>query len=310
MAFRTRSLARASLAASLLASALPSSARAQGAVAPTAAKPVGWSATANLSGVATSGNSSTRSLGGKLRLDRAWLRTFFFVEGGGVTQSADEGEIFALGTQNAFEIVDQRESEKKAESFFTEIGFERRMTERWFWTIGSGWRRDVFAGIDSQLSARGGFGFVAVGPRSEFKLGALATYTDQNDIVPDPELENPFFGGRFTLELLRKFGQGDRSAFKTFFALDQNFQTSEDTRVLWDSSLTVAINTRLALQVGYVLNWRNLPAYEEVPLFLVPPPAPSTGSVLRRLDEIDQTFQVSLVLNWTPRPPSAAKPTP
>ena len=263
------------------------------------------------SGVATSGNSSTRSFGGKLRLDRNWLRTFFFVEGGGVYQGAEEGAIFAIGTPASYEIVDDRETVTKAEKYFLETGFERRVTEKFFWTIGGGWRRDIFAGVEHQVSARGGVGYVDVSPRSEFKAAALATYTDQNDVVEDPTLENPFFGGRLTFDYLKKFGEGDRSQFKTFLAVDQNFQTSDDTRVLWENTLTVTMTARLALQLGYVLNWRNLPAFEEIDVFsLRPPDGVSTGTVLRRLGKLDQTFTASLVINWSPRPPSAAKPTP
>ena len=234
-----------------------------------------------------------------------------FVEGGGVYQAAREGELFAVGTPASFELVDQRDTVTKAEKYFLETGFERRVTEKFYWTVGGGWRRDIFSGVEHQVSARGGVGYVDVSPRSEFKAAALATYTDQQDIVEDPELENPFFGGRMTFDFLKKFGEGDRSQFKTFLAVDQNFQTSEDTRILWDNALTVTMTARLALQVGYILNWRNLPALEEIPVFSLQPPAGvNTGTVLRRLDKLDQTFQVSLVVNWSPRPPSAAKPTP
>jgi hypothetical protein len=295
----------------LLAATLTALAAAAAPAAAQGERPPGWSATANLSGVATSGNSSTRSFGGKLRLDRNWLRTFFFVEGGGIYQGAREGEIFAIGTPASYEIVDARENVTKAEKYFLETGFERRVTEKFYWTIGGGWRRDIFAGIEHQVSARGGVGYVDVSPRSEFKAAALATYTDQNDLVEDPELENPFFGGRMTFEYLKKFGEGERSQFKTVLAVDQNFQTGEDTRVLWENTLTVTMTARLALQLGYILNWRNLPAYEEINVFsLRPPGGVNTGTVLRRLEKLDQTFTASLVLNWSPRPPSAAKPTP
>ena len=102
--------------------------------------------------------------------------------------------------------------------------------------------------------------------------------------------------------------EGDRSQFKTFLAVDQNFQTSDDTRVLWENTLTVTMTARLALQLGYVLNWRNLPAFEEIDVFsLRPPDGVSTGTVLRRLGKLDQTFTASLVINWSPRPPSACR---
>jgi Protein of unknown function, DUF481 len=290
-------------AAVLMAATAPARAQAQ--------KAPGWTATANLSGVATSGNSSTRSLGGKLRLDRNWLRTVFFVEGGGVYQAAREGEIFALGTPASYEFVDERDMVTKAEKYFAETGFERRVTEKFYWTLGAGWRRDIFSGVEHQASARGGVGYVDVSPRSEFKAAALATYSDQQDLVEDPELDSPFFGGRMTFDYLKKFGEEARSQFHTFLAVDQNFQTSDDTRLLWENALTVTMTARLALQVGYILSWRNLPAYEEVTvLSLRPPDGVSTGTVLRRLEKLDQTFQVSLVVNWSPRPPSAARPTP
>ncbi len=274
-------------------------------------KPPGWSTTANLGGVFTSGNSSTSSLGTKLRFERNWIRTFFFFEGAAVYQSAAEGVLFAVGTPDDFTLVDERESEQKAENYYLETGFERRLTDRWFWTLGSGWRRDLFAGIESQLSLRGGAGYAHVTPTSEVKLGALITFTDQQDVAPDPELENPFVGGRLYAEYLKKFGDGARSQFKSRFALDQNFQTGDDTRVLWDNALTVSMTRRLAIQVGYLLNWRNLPAFEEIRLFTArPPEGSSSTTVLRRLDKLDQTLQVSLVINWSSPPPPAANPTP
>jgi putative salt-induced outer membrane protein YdiY len=274
-------------------------------------KPMGWGATANLSGVSTSGNTSTRSFGGKLRVDRFGERTLFFFEGGGIYQSDKEGDIFAVGTPDAFVVRDERESVKKAERYYSELGLERKLGQKFFASLGGGWKRDLFAGIERQVSLRGGVGYAHVTPEREFKLGALVTFTDQKDLVEDPDLQNPFVGGRLTAEYLRKFGEGLRNKFSSRFALDQNFETSEDTRILWDNALTVTMTRRLALQVGYILNWRNLPAFEDVPLFPEDPPeGPPTGSVLRRLDSLDQTFQVSLVISWPPRQVPVAKPNP
>jgi len=268
-------------------------------------KPVGWTVTANLGGVATSGNSSTRSFGAKIRADRNWSRTFFFLESAGVYQGAEEGALFAVGTPDDFTLVDERDTETKAQNYYVETGLERRLNERWFWTVGSGWKRDTFAGIESQLSLRGGLGYGRVAPSREFKGGALVTFTDQDDVTPDPTLENPFVGGRLWAEFLQKFGDEARSKFQSRFALDQNFQTGDDTRFVWDNALTVSMTRKLALQLGYRMNWRNLPSFEAIPLYdLRPPAGTSSVTVLRRLDKLDQVLQVSLVLSFAPPEPA------
>jgi hypothetical protein len=81
--------------------------------------------------------------------------------------------------------------------------------------------------------------------------------------------------------------------------------------ILWDNALTVSMNRRLAIQVGYLLNWRNLPSFEAVPLYTLRPPAGSSNAtVLNRLEKLDQTLQVSLVINWSSPPAPDTKPTP
>ncbi len=275
-------------------------------------KPAGWSATANLSGVATAGNTSTSSFGAKLRLDRSWLRTLFYAEGAGVYQNAEQGSRFAVGSTDAFTVVDETERVKKAENYYADFGFERRITEQLFWTVGGGWKRDVFSGVDRQLSARGGIGYMRSRQDQELKVGVDATYTDETDVVLDPVRENPFFGGRLVAEWLRKFGDGQRSQFQSKAALDQNLQTTDDTRLHWENALTVNITQRLGLQLGYTLEWRNRPAFEEIAVYAQPPlpGASSNAKVTAPLEKMDHTLQASVVINWSRRPPSVAKPTP
>ena len=70
------------------------------------AKPVGWTTTANLSTVATAGNTESFSLGAKFRTERNWLRTMFFVDASAIRTDSSTHTIYAVGTPNSFTVTD------------------------------------------------------------------------------------------------------------------------------------------------------------------------------------------------------------
>lgn len=111
-------------------------------------KPVGWTTTANLSGVLTGGNTETTSFGAKAHTEYNWLRTQFFLEGSGIRQDAVDKTLFAVGTPASFSITETSIRNKKAENYSAETGFERRVTERFFWSLGEG-----SSGISSAASS-------------------------------------------------------------------------------------------------------------------------------------------------------------
>ena len=303
---RTASRALPALAATAALLCAPSPVRAQ-------AKPVGWTTTANLSGVFTDGNSAGSSFGFKARTERNWLRTQYFLEGGGIRQSATDITRYAVGTPGSFTVTDTETTSTKAENYFAETGFMRRVTESFFWELGGGFKRDLFSGVEELWSGRAGVGYFWTDRSAQdLKLGVAATYNHQKEKVDDPATKDQFAGARFTADYSAKFGTSKQSQFQSKLALDENLQVTDDFRSSWDNTLTVSMTRKLALQLGGKWNYRNLPALQEIPLYLVAPtPGASTNlKAYAPYKKSDVWFTVSLVLSWGPAGPSGAKPTP
>jgi hypothetical protein len=278
-------------------------------------KPVGWSASLNLSGVATTGNTETSSFAAQTAVNRNWLRTFFYVTGGGLRQDAVEVTKHLEGTSiDSATEVEVRNRSTKAENYFAETGFERRMTERFLFHLGSGYERNLFNGVQRKVSARAGVGYVRTSAEQEFKFELLATYTDQKEQVPDPKSQDQFAGVRATVDYDVKFGRSKSNTFTTKLAIDQNLEVGEDLRTTWDNVLNVGLTDWLSLQLSTKTAYRNLPSRQKVDLI-----DPATGKVIDVKQDpppsipygkLDNQFQVSLVISWTQHRPSASRPTP
>ena len=132
--------------------------------------------------------------------------------------------------------------------------------------------------------------------------------------MPDPATKDNYAGARVTADYGVKFGTTKLSSFTSKLAFDENLEVTEDFRSVWDNALTVAVNRRLALQLGAKWAYRNLPALREVGLFAVDPGsgagAGAIGKVFVPYKKSDVWLTVSLVLTWGPAGPSGAKPTP
>jgi hypothetical protein len=292
------------------------------------AKPQGWGATANLSGVLTSGNADTTSGAVKAHLEYNWLRTYFNLDGGALWAASKQAQqnglpdFYAVGPkvpdltscQGSCAITDNREMKSTAQNYFGEIGLERRITERFYFTVGGGYLRDLFSGVERKVDGRAGVGYIFMQPNSwEFKTAILATYTDQQEKVPDPTTKEQYAGLRGLLDFGAKFGERKQNAFTSKLAVDENLQVTQDLRTTWDNALTVSMTDRLALQLGAKLAYRNLPALREVPLYapgsVGAPNSQPIGKVTTPYEKLDSQFTVALVVNWKPRPPSQARPT-
>jgi hypothetical protein len=275
------------------------------------AKPLGWSASVNLSGVLTTGNAEASSFGLQASVNRNWLRTFFTISGGGIRQDSVEVTTFAVGNNPATAVV-REESQRvaQAENYFAELGFERRVTERFFFHLGGGYERNLFSGVERKVSGRGGVGYVYSNPdKGEFKIAALATYTNQKEQVPDPTTKESFAGARLAVDYAQRFGNTKQNAWTTKLAVDENLEVTKDLRATWDNALTLAVTTRLAFQVSWRFAYRNLPALQEIDVFR-PTGGPAYAKKAVPYEKIDNTYQVSLVINWGGQAPPASRPGP
>jgi putative salt-induced outer membrane protein YdiY len=264
----------------------------------------GWYSTADLSFVLTAGNTRASTLGAKLTLDRRWVRTTWRNSAAFVRTAVGDPTRRAVGTSAANAELEDGPRVTKAEKIYADSNLERRVTERFFWNAGGTFDRDVFAGVESRLLAKGGVGYLWDNREfSRFATGVAATFTSQNDVVDDPATEDTFVGLQLNADAERRFGGTHQNVFASKLIVDENLQDTDDLRFNWDNSLSVAMNRRLALKFGVVLAFDNLPAFVEFPLFIPTPQGLVESNILvpGRAEKLDMTATVALVINFTPR---------
>jgi putative salt-induced outer membrane protein YdiY len=275
-----------------------------------AAEVPGWYSTADLSFVMSEGNTKTNTLGAKLDLDRNWLRTSWNNTASFVRTAVAEPTRRAVGTSAADVQLEHGPRVTKTEKIFADSTFMRRVTERFYWDVGGTFDRDKFAGLNSRLLGKAGVGYLWENrENARFSTGVAGTFTSQDDVIDDPETENTFAGVQFNADGERRFGSQYQHLFASTLVVDENLQDTDDLRFNWDNSIAVAMTRRLALKVGVVLTFDNLPQLVEFPLFVQTPAGllETQTRIPGRAEKLDTTATVSLVINFTPGP-SGARP--
>jgi putative salt-induced outer membrane protein len=264
--------------------------------------PPGWYSKDALSFVMTSGNSGTSTFGAKAEVKRLWTKSVFAFAGAFVRAENNDPPRQAVGTPGSFE-VQEGPSTLKAAKYTAASTFDHKVTDRLAWQVGAGFDRDTFAGVKGRTSGLAGMTYYFAN-RKEFtlKAGAGATITHQTDVVEDPTIDDTFVGLRLSVDTERKFGAN--SSYVGGLAYDQNLQDTDDSRLRFANALAVAMNQRLALQVGLLFLYDHQPALIEVPLF-TPGGVPTGLTVPARAATLDTTFTVSVVFSIAP---AAAKP--
>ena len=316
---RTKPCSPGTIRAALFVLLLPAFAAAQSAPAAPVGRaapgedvnPTGWTAKAGLSYVQTGGNSETSTLGLKFNTTYNWTRTYFTLVGGGVRSDSTLVDTFAVGSPSAFELVENKITQKTAENYFLDASVDHNITSRFYWGGGAGWLRNTFSGIDNRFAGRAGVGYIWSDPKSkgaQFKTGLYLTLTHQDLVIEDPTASNTFVGLRFLADLTVPIGKS--STFVSRLGLDENLQTTDDLRLTWWNSLGVNLTDRFALQVSLLSYYDNLPALREIPVYASlasgTPVGGSIGTVLTPYGKWDNEFSVSLVINIAPKKPTPA----
>lgn len=255
---------------------------------------VGWAATAELSLVATRGNSEALSFGFRSQAIRAWENALLTLEAGALRAEESNTDRRAIGpTPDDVVIRETSDSRPTAESYFARGQYDRIVSGRLFWFGGAGWERDRFAGIDARWSVALGAGNVWAdreGFRSRTRYGL--TYTSEETTSGG---EDDFAGVRLGWDLSRKLTE--TTTFSNTLTIDENLDDTEDYRAEELAAIAVKINERLALKVSGHLKYDHRPALVSVPREL-PDGAPAGDSVLVPLDELDSVLSAALVLTF------------
>ncbi|HEX9735880.1 MAG TPA: DUF481 domain-containing protein [Thermoanaerobaculia bacterium] len=256
----------------------------------------GWADSAELSLVATSGNTETTTFALKNTLSREWESARFKLDASALRAESDVGGRFAVGTPGDFDVVDPDAGEITAESYALQGRFERDISERLFWFAGGGWKRNELAGLENRYHVEAGAGNVWYeSDAGHLRTGYALTATRQDDVVPGPDDSETFLGVQLSLDCLRQLTSS--TSYAGVVVVDENLDDTGDLRVQLDQSLSVAINDRLALKASLELSYDNQPALEALPLF-TPEGMPTGAAVLAELDELDSVFKTALVMNF------------
>lgn len=262
----------------------------------------GWKDSAELSFVATDGNSETSTFGFKNKLWREWDRSSFTVKAGAVrSESTDVDRTQAIapdpGNLSSFFVIEERTTRTTADSAFLNGRYDRTIRDGLFWFAGAGWDRNRPAGINDRFNGFGGVGNVWVDTETvKFNTDYSVTFTSQDDVTEAPGVEDNFVGARFAWTYWHRFT--DTTTYGNDFVLDENLKETSDLRADMTNWLQVSINKRVALKVGLQWLFDNEPSFEEVPLFAGTPPAPTGTTVFVELDELDSIFTTSLVIDF------------
>jgi putative salt-induced outer membrane protein YdiY len=250
-----------------------------------------WSDTAEFSFVATDGNSESMSLGFKNTAIREWEKASLTIRAGGIrvetttfTRTAVDGVV-----------TEDKDSETTAENYYLNGRYDRQVHDRLFWYAGAGWDRNEFAGIKNRYVVESGVGNVWRDTDDlKFKTTYGLTFTDQEDVVENPTVDETFLGARVSWDYMNKLGAN--TTFTNVLVLDENLDETSDWRADMLNGLAVAMNDHLALKLGLRLLYDNEPSLELVPN------VDGTGAPLApvpyELEELDTILTISLVADF------------
>jgi putative salt-induced outer membrane protein YdiY len=249
----------------------------------------GWKDVAELTFVLTSGNATSSTFGFKNTADYTWPNAAFKLSAGGVRARSGTVTRTATGTPDNFTVSKTTDTRTTAESYFLKGRLDRNLSEALFAFGGAGWDRNTFAGVNNRYAFVGGAGrsWFAEDTR-HLKTDLGLTYTIQDDVVKNPDVDDSFLGLRASYDYLRKLT--DNTEFTSVLVADQNLNETSDLRTDWTNSLAVAMSDRLALKTSYQLLYDKTPALVAVPL--------GDDEVLVPLGKVDGVFTVAIVASF------------
>jgi len=230
-------------------------------------EPLVWDNATEFSFVTTSGNASSSTLGLKSTLNGTGPVSDFKLEVGGIRASSNFTDRTAVGSLTDFTVNEVTRTEKSAENYFARGRFDRNLGENDFFVFGgAGWERNTFSGFNNRFSFVAGIGDAWVNDDvTLFKTDIGGTYTIQKDVAPTPGQGDGFGGLRATVEFTRALAS--TTDFQTLLVADESLQNTDDLRLDWVASISVALTEGLAFKTSYQLLYDNDPALIGVPLF-------------------------------------------
>jgi putative salt-induced outer membrane protein YdiY len=255
---------------------------------------VGWFLTGEVTGVWTSGNSESNTLGLAATVRRIWNSSELKFDAGAVRTESGTTTRTAVGTIDDFVVEKETTREKTVENYYLRGRYDYKLNERFFTFAGTDWLRNTFAGIDSRLLFAAGAGNIWLDDdRFRLRTDYSATYTFQEDVVENPFIKTNFPGLRLSYAFW--WNLTNSTDFESTLIADWNLDNTEDLRFDFTNALPISISGKLAFKPSLQLLWRNEPSLTSVPL--EDQSGVPTGDTVRvPLEKLDTFFTLALVV--------------
>ncbi len=222
-----------------------------------------WKATAEVSYVVTGGNTSTSAFSLGTTFTRKWEKDTLTFKSYALRSNATTFTRRAVGTEDAFTVIEESSKALVAENFLLAGQYERRISKRLIGQAGMSWDRNRFAGLAGRYMLTAGLGYALVeSKKTQVKTDAGLTYTTRKYIGQDA---TSFAGFRFNLLGEQKLSE--KSSFTSQFVFDENLKNTRDWRYDWTNSLTASISKSLALKTSLRMIYTHVPATQNLPLY-------------------------------------------
>jgi putative salt-induced outer membrane protein YdiY len=242
-----------------------------------------WSNVADLSLVATAGNSEVMSWALSDKFTYNWTNQRLTLEAQGLRTSTTVRNL----TNDAGTVQVDEVSETTAEQYFVGGRFRQRIYLRLFAYTNASWFRNELAGVQNRAQAALGLGYTFFESEKSFLTGELGgSWTDEEQITT---LSNNWVGAQAIFDFMYKLTE--TASFDWDLAILPNLEDSEDLRVNTVAGLTSAISSVFALKVSYTLLFDNKPVQ------VVVPGATPADDALFTFDKYDHRLAASLVMN-------------
>lgn len=290
---------------------------------------LGWSNATDLSLVVTNGNSNSATLGFSDQLRHVWKQARFEFEVTGVRSNKSDdryllvtpGLEFLVGSApaNPSTSLVKPEPTLDVENYLVRGTYERDLSPKLFWSAGVSWDRNKDAGIRNRYIGYGGVGNKWwENERRRFTTSYSLSYTDREEVEPDPEKDRRFAGARFGWDYIERFNTA--TSFDSNFALNLNLSKRTDYSISTLNALTVSVANHVSIKLSLQWLFENEPALETLDVIayvevLNPDRIPGTGdesfrtlasggtkvvlgSSSARRDKLDTIIRSALVLRF------------
>ena len=258
---------------------------------------LGWTDAAELTYVAASGNAESSTFGFRNNLKWTWKKADLEIDVGLLRAQSGLITRNVVGdSPSSFDVTRTSVSTKTAERYHTRGQFNRQMSARTFWYVGSGWERNTFAGFNNRTSLVGGTGNTWVDDDGRaFRTTYGVSFTFQEDVVMFPSTDDSFVGVRFSYDY--RLQLTPTTEVTSVWVADQNLEDADDFRSDFVNAVSVSMTDRLALKLSWQLLYDRQPALVGLPL--ISPSGIATGDIVPvPLDAIDNLLSFALVATF------------